>query len=144
MFEVNTNIDDMSSEIYSYLYDKLLEVGVLDVYTESIYMKKNRPAIKMSVLCEESCLNTVIEIIIAETSTFGVRYHKYNRETLLRRFKKINCEYGEVTVKLGYYNGKLIKATPEYEECKNIANNLDLPLRIVYENINYLIKNKFI
>ncbi len=134
----------MSSEIYSYLYDKLLESGALDVYTENIYMKKNRPAIKLSVLCEESYLNSIIEIIMTETSTFGVRYHKYGRNTLLRKFKKINCDYGEITIKLGYYNNKLIKVTPEYEECKNIAKELDLPLIKVYENINYMIKNKFI
>lgn len=134
----------MSSEIYSYLYGKLLDMGVLDVYTESIYMKKNRPAIKLSVICEESYVDKVIEIILMETSTFGVRYHKYIRKTLLRKFEKINTEFGDITVKLGYYNGKLIKITPEYEECKEIAKELNLPLIHVYENINGLIKNKFI
>lgn len=134
----------MSSEIYSYLYEKLLNSGALDVYTESIYMKKNRPAIKLSVLCNESCLSDINKIIMMETSTFGLRYHKYIRETLSRNFKKIKCEYGELTLKLGYYNGELIKVTPEYEECKNIAKELNIPLIKVYESINCLIKNKFI
>ncbi|MGL4797524.1 MAG: nickel insertion protein [Paraclostridium sp.] len=133
----------MSSEIYSYLYEKLLDIGALDVYTESIYMKKNRPATKLSVLCKESCLEDIKKIIMTETSTFGVRYHKYIRETLLRRFEKLGCKYGNVTVKLGYYDGNLIKATPEYEECKNIAKELNLPLIKVYEDINHLIKNNF-
>ena len=134
----------MSSEIYSYLYDKLLDLGALDVYTENIYMKKNRPAIKLSVLCNESKLNDIIKYIMIETSTFGVRYNKYNRVVLDRRFEKLETEYGKITVKLGYYNGKLIRVTPEYEECKRIAKELNLPLIKVYENINYLIKNKFI
>lgn len=134
----------MSSEIYSYLYDKLLDIGALDVYTESIYMKKNRPSIKLSVICKEMFLNDIIKHIMLETSTFGVRYNKYNRKTLIRKFKKVECEYGEVTLKLGFYEGKLIKVTPEYEECKKIAEKLNLPLIKVYENINYFIKNKFI
>ncbi|MBP3931710.1 MAG: DUF111 family protein [Peptostreptococcaceae bacterium] len=134
----------MSSEIYSYLYDKLLDLGALDVYTENIYMKKNRPAIKLSVLCNESKLNDIIKYIMIETSTFGVRYNKYNREILFRKFEKFTCEYGDITLKLGFYKGELIKITPEYEECKRIAKELNLPLIKVYENINYLIKNKFI
>ena len=69
----------MSSEIYSYLYDKLLDLGALDVYTEHIYMKKNRPALKLSVICTDKILNEIVERIMIETSTFGVRYHKYNR-----------------------------------------------------------------
>lgn len=144
VFEINANIDDMSSEIYSYLYDKLLDLGALDVYTENIYMKKNRPAIKLSVLCNESKLNDIIKYIMIETSTFGVRYNKYNREILFRKFEKFTCEYGDITLKLGFYKGELIKITPEYEECKRIAKELNLPLIKVYENINYLIKNKFI
>jgi uncharacterized protein (DUF111 family) len=79
-----------------------------------------------------------------ETSTFGVRYNKYNREILFRKFEKFTCEYGDITLKLGFYKGELIKITPEYEECKRIAKELNLPLIKVYENINYLIKNKFI
>ena len=134
----------MSSEIYSYLYDKLLDLGALDVYTEHIYMKKNRPAIKLSVLCNESKLNDIIKYIMIETSTFGVRYNKYNREILFRKFEKFTCEYGDITLKLGFYKGELIKITPEYEECKRIAKELNLPLIKVYENINYLKKNKFI
>lgn len=130
----------MSSEIYSYVYEQLLDVGALDVYTESIYMKKNRPAIKLSVLCDESLLDKIIEIIITETSTFGVRYHKYSRKTLIRKFKKIQCDYGEITVKIGYYNGKIVKITPEYEECKKIAKDLNMPLISVYEDINKFIK----
>lgn len=107
-------------------------------------MKKNRPAIKLSVLCNESKLNDIIKYIMIETSTFGVRYNKYNREILFRKFEKFTCEYGDITLKLGFYKGELIKITPEYEECKRIAKELNLPLIKVYENINYLIKNKFI
>lgn len=133
----------MSSEIYSYLYDKLLDLGALDVYTENIYMKKNRPAIKLSVLCNESKLNDIIKYIMIETSTFGVRYNKYNRVVLDRRFEKLETEYGKITVKLGYYNGKLIRVTPEYEECKKMSESRGIPLNFLINNINYFINKKF-
>ena len=71
----------MSSEIFSYLYDKVIEEGALDIYTESIHMKKNRPAIKLSVLCEKKDLDKFTEIILMETSTFGIRYKEYERKT---------------------------------------------------------------
>ena len=119
---------------YIHMYmKKLYHDGALDIYTESIYMKKNRPAIKLCILCKEKDLNKFIDLIILETSTFGVRYSKYNRVILDRKFTKIETEYGKVTVKLGYYNGKLIRVTPEYEDCKVIAETMNIPLNYVYE-----------
>lgn len=133
----------MSQEIYSYLYDKILEAGALDVYTEGIYMKKNRPANKITILCEENDLEKFVEILITETSTFGVRYHKYNRERLKRKFTKIDTIYGEISIKLGYYNDKLIKVTPEYEDCKIISKNTGIPLQHLIYKINCIINEKF-
>lgn len=142
IYEIICNIDDMSSEVYSYLYEKILEEGALDVYTESIYMKKNRPATKICILCKECDLNKFIDILLLETSTFGVRYNKYNREELKRKFKVIDTKYGPITVKLGYWNNKLIKATPEYEECKDIAKIHYISLKDVYYEINCIIKQE--
>lgn len=132
----------MSSEIYSYLYEKVLEEGALDIYTESIYMKKNRPAIKLCILCKESDLDKFIKILLKETSTFGVRYNTYNREELKRKFETIDTKYGKIKVKLGYYDNELIKATPEYDECKLIAKNYDISLNDVFFEINCIIKQK--
>lgn len=133
----------MSSEIFSYLYEKVLSIGALDIYTQSIYMKKNRPAIKLSVICDEKDLDSIIEIILKETSTFGVRFNKYNRKILKRKFKTIGTIHGEVQVKLGYYDNKLIKITPEYEDCKSIANKQELPLNKVYNDVNIAIHEYF-
>ena len=91
----------MSSEVYSYIYEKFINDGALDIYTQSIYMKKNRPAIKLCILCKEDDLNKFIDLMILQTSTFGIRYSKYNRVTLDRKFTKIETEYGKITVKLG-------------------------------------------
>lgn len=133
----------MSSEIYSYIYEKSISDGALDIYTESIYMKKNRPAIKLCILCNERDLNKFIDLIMLETSTFGVRYNKYNRVILDRKFTKIETQFGEVSVKLGYYKDKLIRVTPEYEDCKVIAKTMNIPLNKVINNITDIINKNF-
>ena len=143
IYEIIANIDDMSSEVYSYIYERFINDGALDIYTQSIYMKKNRPATKLCILCKEEDLNKFIDLMILQTSTFGIRYSKYNRVTLDRKFTKIETEYGKITVKLGYYNGQLIRITPEYEDCKKISINKNIPLNSLVNNINYLINKKF-
>ena len=126
----------MSSEVYSYIYERFINDGALDIYTQSIYMKKNRPATKLCILCKEEDLNKFIDLMILQTSTFGIRYSKYNRVTLDRKFTKIETEYGKITVKLGYYNGQLIRINPEYEDCKKISINKNIPLNSLVNNIN--------
>ena len=121
----------MSSETYSYLYEQILEKGALDIYTEGIFMKKNRPAYKITVLCKEKELDKFTKLLLVETSTFGVR------------FEKIETKYGNIQIKLGYLNGELIKVTPEYEDCKIIAKKENLPLIKVFNEINCIISEKF-
>lgn len=143
VWEINVNIDDMSSEIYSHIYEQILKQGALDIYTESIFMKKNRPAYKICILCKEEDLQKLINLLILETSTFGVRYHKLERTVIDRKFERINTKYGDIQIKLGYLNNKLIKATPEYEDCKIMAKRENIPLVKVFQEINYLIAEKF-
>ena len=142
VYEIVANIDDMSSEIYSYLFEKIMDEGALDVFTESIFMKKNRPAYKISILTKKKDLNKFIKLLLTETSTFGVRYKEYNRAKLDRKFIEVDTVYGKVKVKLGYYNNKLIKLKPEYEQCKLISKTLNIELREVYNEINKSINEK--
>ena len=142
VYEIVANIDDMSSEIYSYLFEKIMDEGALDVFTESIFMKKNRPAYKISILTKKKDLSKFIKLLLTETSTFGVRYKEYNRAKLDRKFIEVDTIYGKVKVKLGYYNNKLIKLKPEYEQCKLISKTLNIELREVYNEINKSINEK--
>ena len=142
VYEIIANIDDMSSEIYSYLFEKVMNEGALDVFTESIFMKKNRPAYKISILTKEEDLNKFIELLLTETSTFGVRYKQYNRAKLDRKFIDLNTNYGIVKIKLGYYNRKLIKAKPEYYQCKLISTKLNIPITEVYNKINMFLEKE--
>lgn len=133
----------MSSETYSYLYEQILQEGALDIYTESIFMKKNRPAYKLNILCNEDDIDKLTKLLLIETSTFGVRYHKFEKTMLDRKFEKLETKYGEIQIKLGYLDGKLIKVTPEYEDCKIMAKKERIPLIKVFNEINYIISEKF-
>lgn len=135
------NIDDMSGEIYSYLIEKLFENGARDVFYSSIYMKKNRPAIKISVLVDESNIYRVEKIIFKETSTFGIRKYKVERSILDRKFRVVNTSMGVFNLKFAYYENECLKVTPEYEECKLKAIEFNIPLKNVYNFINSFIEN---
>ena len=125
---LETNIDNMNPEIYSYLFPKLLDNKALDVFVTPVIMKKNRPATILSVLCNEETVEQLEEIIFTETSTLGIRKYKVERDVLERKFDKVTTRFGPVTIKQAFRNGKLLKFTPEYEECRQIAENTNTPL----------------
>lgn len=131
---LETNIDDMSGEVYSYIMDSLLE-HALDVFYTPIQMKKNRPAIKLSVLADENKVSFIEKILLRETTTFGIRKYAVDRTILERDFKMMTTRFGDLSIKYGYLEGELIKVTPEYEDCKRIAKLHKLPIRDVYQQI---------
>jgi uncharacterized protein (DUF111 family) len=129
---LETNIDNMNPEIYSYLFPKLLANKALDVFVTAVTMKKNRPANILSVLCEEVDVEKIEEIIFTETTTLGIRKYKVERSELERKLEKIDTKFGEITLKIAFLNGKLIKSAPEYEDCQKIASANNLPMIQVY------------
>ena len=132
---VECNIDDMNPELYEYIIDKLFTVGALDVYLTPITMKKSRPGVKLSVLCDEYKIEIIKETLFKETTTFGLRSFKVKKTMLQREFIKINSSYGEITVKEAYYKGERLKSKLEYEECKKIAEDIGISARAVYETL---------
>ena len=132
---IETNIDDMSSEIYSYIFPMLFDKGALDVYLTNIIMKKNRPGVKLSILCKEDDTKGFEDILFRETTTLGIRKYKVDREILHREFTKVNTKYGVITLKKGIKDGEVLKYAPEYEECKEIALKYNLPVKDVYNEI---------
>lgn len=135
MFKVEVNLDDISGEILGYVMDLLIEAGANDVYYTPIYMKKNRPAILLQLLCAKSKLNHMKDILFNETTTLGIRYYPLTVHRMQRTFRKITTKWGEVTVKEGILEGEVIKHSPEYEECKQIAKSHRIPLKKVYEEV---------
>lgn len=111
----------MSSEHYTFLYEKLLNKKALDVFSTPIFMKKNRPAYKLTAICKKENKEEIEEILFKDTSTFGIRSTKMTRNILERDFDKVITSYGDVTTKRGYYKGKHIKTSFEFEDVKKLA-----------------------
>ncbi len=132
---VETTIDDMSPEIYSFLFDKLIKDGALDVYVIPVYMKKNRPANLLCVICHEEKLEVLLETVFRETSTLGVRLREEKRRILYRNFEQVDTLWGKVTIKTGFASEdkkEILQAAPEYEECRSISEKFGVPLQKVY------------
>ncbi len=136
---IETNIDDMSPEITGYVTAQLFEHGALDVFLTPIFMKKNRPATQITVLCPTPRRDKLIELLLTETMTFGVRFSSANRVKLRRDFTQVETQWGTIQAKRGYLNDTLIKAVPEYEDCRQLAEQNNVPLRHIYaEALNTL------
>jgi uncharacterized protein (TIGR00299 family) protein len=135
-YVIECNIDDMNPELYDYVMEKLFGLGAMDVFMTPIIMKKGRPGIKLSVLCnirdEEKMTNTLLR----ETSTLGVRKYKVEKTMLNREFSKVRTKYGDVTVKASLLNGERIKCKPEYDDCKRLAKENNLSINEIYSEIN--------
>lgn len=130
---LESNIDDMNSEIYGYLMEKLYEKGALEVYFTPIQMKKNRPGVLLSAICEEKERQQLIEIILRETTTLGVRIQVVERYKLRRKEEIITTEYGQVRIKISLLGNKTITIKPEYEDCRLIAQREGIPLKAILQ-----------
>ena len=129
-FVLETNIDDMNPQDYGYVYDRLLAAGALDVWTTPIFMKKNRPAVTLSVLTDEENKEACLDIIFAETTTIGVRLIPINqRREAQRRTAKVETPYGEVDCKISAYKGHIVSLSAEYDDLRRIAEEKHLPLK---------------
>ncbi len=130
---LETNIDNNDPEIIGYLIEKLLEKGALDVWTTPINMKKNRLATALSVLLPISDEREFLSLIFSETDTLGVRVSTKLRHALRREIISVGTIFGEVTVKIGYFDDKVVSMSPEYDECQALAEKHNVPLKRVYE-----------
>jgi len=130
---LETNIDDMSPEFYEHVMEKLFEAGALDVYFTPIYMKKNRPAVKLSVLAPPAKRDAISHILLMETSTYGVRSCDMDRTVLDREVLSVKTGLGTVKVKVGWLDGHAVHVSPEYDDCRRIAGKKKVPLKDVYE-----------
>ena len=114
--------------------ERLFAAGALDVFLTPIQMKKNRPGTLLSVICEPAGTEAIATVILAETSTLGVRISRWERICLERRWEEVATEFGRIRIKIGERGGRVITASPEYEDCKRAAAAHGVPLRQVYES----------
>ena len=134
LVKLEANIDDMNPQIYGWLYERLFDAGALDVWTTPVYMKKNRPAQMLSVLVDAQHREACTKIIFEETTTIGLRVIDVARRVeAVRKMAKVETRFGEVQCKVSAYDGKIVSITPEYEDCRRLAEKNSVPLKAVWQ-----------
>jgi len=130
---IETNIDDMNPEFYDHIMSQLLIAGAADVFLTAVHMKKNRPGTLLTTVVSNDKFHSVVQIILEETSTFGIRHYDVVRTELKRENKLIKTPFGKVRIKVGTFAGSRITVSPEYEDCKKLALKKGIPVKRVYE-----------
>ncbi len=129
---LEANIDDMNPEFYEAIYARLFAGGALDVTLTPMMMKKNRPANKLTVLAPLDRTQALSQLMLQETSTFGVRMYDAWRRKLGRFWRDVETRYGVIPVKCGVLDGRIVQAAPEYDACKKLAEEHQVPVRLIY------------
>ncbi len=130
---IEVNLDDMNPQIYGYFQEKALAAGALDVYTTPVQMKKNRPGMLLTLLCRPHDTAALMDLVFAETTTFGARTYRAQRRTLPRESISVHTQFGDVRVKISRVNGHIRHAAPEFEDCKKLAEEKRVPLHRVMD-----------
>ena len=130
---IEANLDDLNPQVYGYFLERALAAGALDVFTTPIQMKKNRPGTLLTVLCNPADESKFQALFFAETTTLGVRSHTTQRRCLPREWETVATPYGEVRMKLARIDGKVVQISPEYEDCRKLAEANSVPLHSVMQ-----------
>ena len=128
---IEANLDDMNPQIYGYFSEKAICAGALDVYTTPVQMKKNRPGTLLTVLARPGDAPALISLIFAETTTFGVRTYHAQRRVLPRESVLVSTSFGDVRIKRSRVNGRILHVAPEYDDCRKLAAENNVPLQRV-------------
>jgi uncharacterized protein (TIGR00299 family) protein len=131
--QVETTVDDMSPQLYEPLLERLLEAGALDVWLTPVIMKRSRPGVVLTALCEPARVADLSRLLFEESSTIGVRWTAYQRARLEREMVRLDTAHGPLTFKVSRLEGRVVTVTPEFEEVRRIARDRDLPVREVLE-----------
>jgi uncharacterized protein (TIGR00299 family) protein len=130
---LETQIDDLNPQVVAYTLERLLEAGALDVFTQSIGMKKSRSGILLTVICHPEIANACKTIIFRETTTLGIRERTQQRSILNREIQSVETDYGIVRLKIASWGEaeerQILNVQPEYEDCATLAKQHDLPWR---------------
>ena len=130
--KLETNLDDCSGEVLGHVLERLFAAGALDAWFTPIQMKKHRPAVMLSVLCEEERVAALADLIFTETTAFGLRTEKTTRLKLARRFEEVGTPFGPIRVKIGLKGDKVLQFAPEFESCRAAAERAGVPIAAVY------------
>lgn len=131
LWMIETNVDDMSPQIFGHVMERALAMGALDCYFTSIQMKKDRPGVLVSILCRPDDKASLADMLFAETTTLGVRSYEVQRRALEREIVRVETEYGPIDVKVARLNGHVVNEMPEYDQCREAARKAGVALRVV-------------
>ncbi|MBN2168867.1 MAG: nickel pincer cofactor biosynthesis protein LarC [Actinobacteria bacterium] len=137
-YQVSTNIDDMNPEFYEYVMKKLFEKGAHDVWLTPIHMKKTRPGTVVTVLCAPKDVSKIKDILLQETSTFGLRTSMVTKKAVEREIIKVETRWGTVDVKVGKVSNQITNISPEFADCARIAEKEDVPIKEVFKEAQSL------
>jgi len=125
---VETNIDDMNPQAYGFVMERAFALGALDVFIIAAQMKKARPGTLLTVLCEPAKTDSIIEMLLRETTTLGVRYYEAKRQMLERAIETVETEYGAVRMKVARAGDRTLHFLPEYDDCERLAAGCGKPV----------------
>jgi uncharacterized protein (TIGR00299 family) protein len=130
---LEANVDDMTPQVFGYAMERALQEGALDVFATPVQMKKGRPGMLLTVLCRTEDSQRLTKLILTETTTLGVRMRRESRAALVRRHVSVATKWGDVRMKLANLNGSISNYAPEYEDCRRIATEHNVPLKTVMQ-----------
>jgi uncharacterized protein (TIGR00299 family) protein len=125
---IETNIDDMSPQVYGFVMEQAFALGALDVFFTPVQMKKDRPGVLLTVLCEQAKLDALCELLLSETTTLGVRYYEAARRVLERAVEAVQTPYGAVNIKVAREGNRTLHFQPEFEDCARLASEAGVSL----------------
>jgi uncharacterized protein (TIGR00299 family) protein len=128
---IQANLDDMSPQLYGYFVEQALAAGALDVTCSSVQMKKNRPGLEVTILCESEKSDALAQLLFEQTTTIGLRIFEARRKVLERETVEVETPHGPVHVKVAKHDGKIVNVAPEYDDCQRIAARKSVPLKQV-------------
>jgi pyridinium-3,5-bisthiocarboxylic acid mononucleotide nickel chelatase len=129
---IEANIDDLNAQVFGYLMEKAMAEGALDLFYTPVQMKKNRPGVLLTLLCNPDDRARMCDLLLSETTTLGVRYRNEQREILRREFATVETEYGSIRIKIALArDGRIMNASPEFEDCRAAAETHATTLRVV-------------
>ncbi len=139
---IETAVDDLTPQLVGYVMEQALAAGALDVMVTPVQMKKNRPGHLFTLLCEREKANSLCNLLLRETTTLGVRVREERRQCLQRKIATVSTTWGDVHVKLAYLNGELTNCSPEFDDCRRIAEQHKIPLKIVIQEVTRLYREE--
>lgn len=142
LWMIETNIDDMSPQLLGHVMDRAFELGALDCYFTPVQMKKNRPGVLVSVLCNGENKETLLKLLFTETTTLGVRSYEVARRALRRSMVRVETQYGPIDVKVAHLNGRVVNEMPEFEQVRAAASRAGIPVKAVEDAVRAALNHR--